>query len=151
MIGSKLKSQLANVETAIEKANNELKYAENFYKENPNGKDIGGLLSLKSGNEYVTLSSGILAKYKSFKPKYLMYNEHILDAYRFGFKYVNFYGISGDFTPKSPVYGVYEFKRGFNGQVVELVGEFTYKVSNTYYIYDLFRKLKIAYRKITKK
>lgn len=151
MVGSKLKSQLANVETAIEKANNELKYAENFYKENPNGKDIGGLLSLKSGNEYVTLSSGILAKYKSFKPKYLMYNEHILDAYRFGFKYVNFYGISGDFTPKSPVYGVYEFKRGFNGQVVELVGEFTYKVSNTYYIYDLFRKLKIAYRKITKK
>lgn len=151
MVGTKLKNQLTNVESAIEKAKVELEYAENFYKENPNGKDIGGLLSLKSGNEYVTLSSGILAKYKNFKPKYLMYNEHILDAYRFGFKYVNFYGISGDFTPKSPVYGVYEFKRGFNGQVVELVGEFTYKISNTYYIYNLLRKLKIVYRRITKK
>lgn len=151
MVGAKLKNQLLNVEVSINRAKEELEYAKKFKEENPNGKDIGALLSLKSGNEYVTLSSGILAKYKNFKPKYLMYNEHILDAYKFGFKYVNFYGISGDFTPKSPIYGVYEFKRGFNGQVVELVGEFTYKISNTYYIYTALRKLKIIYRKVIKR
>lgn len=151
MVGAKLKNQLETTVSSIEKAKVELESAKTFLKENPNGKDIGALLSLKSGVEYVTLSSGILAEYKHFIPKYLMYNEHILDAYRFGFKYVNFYGISGDFSKKSPVYGVYEFKRGFNGQVVELVGEFTYKISNTYYIYDLSRKLKILYRKIVKR
>lgn len=151
MVGAKLKNQLETVNRTIEKAEKELDYAENFKKKNPDGKDVGGLLSLKSGNEYVTLSSGILGEYKNFTPKYLMYNEHILDAYRYGFPYVNFYGIPGDFTKASPVYGVYEFKRGFNGQVVELVGEFTYKISNTYYIYNLLRHMKIAWRKITKK
>lgn len=151
MVGAKLKNQLDSIEKSIKKIELELEDSKEFIKENPNGKNIGALLSLKSGSEYVTLSSGILTKYKNFKPKYLMYNEHILDAYRFGFKYVNFYGISGDFTPKSPIYGVYEFKRGFNGEVVELVGEFDYKISNTYYIYNFLRKIKIIYRKITRK
>jgi len=108
-------------------------------------------LSIKSGQEYVTLTSGILEDAKKFKPKYIMYNEHIKDAYEFGFKYVNFYGISGVFDKSNPIYGVYEFKRGFGGEVVELIGEFTLKISNTYYIYNMFRHLKILLRKITKR
>ena len=80
-----------------------------------------------------------------------MYNEHILDAYRFKMKYVNFYGISGNFDPKNPLYGVYEFKRGFNGQVIEMIGEFTYKVSKTYPIYNALRHIKIGIRNIIKR
>ena len=76
-----------------------------------------------------------------------MYNEHILDAYRFQIPYVNFYGISGVFDPKDKNYGMYEFKRGFGGNVVELIGEFTYPVSYWYYIYMLLRRSKIFLRK----
>ena len=133
------------------KLNKDIEYARDLVIKYPDGKDIGGLLSLKSGSEYVTLTSGTLTEFKSFMPKYIMYNEHILDAYRFGMKYVNFFGISGNFDPKNPIYGVYEFKRGFNGQVIEMVGEFTYKVSNTYYIYNMFRHMKILLRNITKR
>ena len=151
MVGTKLKNGLETSNKRIEKLENDLKHAEDLINNYPNGKDIGGLLSLKSGNEYVTLTSGTLTEFKEFMPKYVMYNEHILDAYRFGMKYVNFFGISGNFDKKDPVYGVYEFKRGFNGNVIEMVGEFTLKVSNTYYIYNMFRHLKILLRNIIKR
>ena len=151
MVGSKLKNNLETSNKRIERLKEEVKYATEFNKEYPDGKNVGGLLSIKSGNEYITLTSGILEDAKRFMPKYIMYNEHILDAYKYGFKYVNFYGISGVFDKSSPIYGVYEFKKGWTGNVVELVGEFTYKVSNTYYIYNMLRHLKILIRNITKR
>lgn len=151
MVGSKLTNSYATSEKRIERLNNDLEHANELIKEYPDGKDIGALLSLVSGNEYVTLTSGTLTEFKEFTPKYVMYNEHILDAYRFKLRYVNFFGISGTFDKKDPVYGVYEFKRGFNGNVIEMVGEFTLKVSNTYYIYNMFRHLKILYRNIIKR
>ena len=151
MVGAKLKNNLEVSNKRIDRLTNDIETANKLIKEYPNGKDIGGLLSLKSGSEYVTLTSGTLTEFKSFMPKYVMYNEHILDAYKFGMKYVNFFGISGNFDKKDPLYGVYEFKRGFNGQVIEMVGEFTYKVSNTYLIYNMFRHIKILLRNIIKR
>ncbi|MGL5978396.1 MAG: peptidoglycan bridge formation glycyltransferase FemA/FemB family protein, partial [Erysipelotrichaceae bacterium] len=38
----------------------------------------------------------------------------------------NLYGISGIFDSSAPDFGVYEFKRGFQGEVVELLGTFTF-------------------------
>ena len=110
-VGNKLINQKATSDKLLEKYKEEVKIAEEFKKENPNGKDIGVLISFKSGLEYLTLYSGILVEYKKFTPKYAMYNEHILDAYRFGIPYVNFYGISGIFDPKDKNYGMFEFKK----------------------------------------
>lgn len=151
MVGAKLKNNLEVSNKRINKLEKDIEHAKELIKEYPEGKDIGGLLSLKSGNEYVTLTSGTLTEFREFMPKYVMYNEHILDAYLFGMKYVNFFGISGTFDKKDPVYGVYEFKRGFNGNVIEMVGEFTYKTSNLYFIYNMFRHLKIVLRNIIKR
>ena len=145
-VGSKLINQKSTSDKLLEKYRNEVKEAEQFRKEYPNGKDIGVLISLKSGQEYLTLYSGILVEYKKFTPKYAMYNEHILDAYKYKIPYVNFYGISGIFDPKDENYGMYEFKRGFGGNVIELIGEFTYPISIYYYIYTLLRKIKIFIR-----
>ncbi|MBQ9109446.1 MAG: peptidoglycan bridge formation glycyltransferase FemA/FemB family protein, partial [Oscillospiraceae bacterium] len=36
----------------------------------------------------------------------------------------DFQGVSGDLTEGSHMYGLYKFKRGFNGQLDELAGEF---------------------------
>lgn len=151
MVGAKLTNNLEVSNKRITRLENDINHAKELIDKYPDGKDIGGLLSIKSGSEYVTLTSGTLTEFKEFTPKYVMYNEHILDAYKFGMKYVNFFGISGNFDKKDPVYGVYEFKRGFNGNVIEMVGEFTLKVSNTYYIYNMFRHLKIWLRNIIKR
>ncbi len=141
-VGNRLKNQKETSDKLLEKYRKELEKAEKFKEENPNGKDIGCLLSLKSGQEYLTLSSGVLVDYKSFTPKYQMYEKHIQDAYKEGFKYCNFYGITGDFDPKNKYYGIYEFKKGFGGNVIELIGEFDLEISSFNQFYQFLRKIK---------
>lgn len=146
-VGQKLKNQKETSDKLIEKYKEELEKAKRFKKENPNGKDVGVLLSMKSGNEYLTLSSGVLEEYKNFTPKYAMYDYHIKDAYEMGYKYIDFYGITGDFDKNNKYYGIYEFKKGFNGNVVELVGQFSLKVTNFYNIYMILKKIKNKLKK----
>ena len=146
-VGPKLQHQKEVSDNLVAKYTEELEKAKKFKEENPNGKDVGVLLSMKSGDEYLTLSSGLLEEYKSFTPKYAMYDYHIKDAYEMGFKYVDFYGITGDFDKSNKYYGIYEFKKGFNGNVVELVGQFSLKISGFYNVYKLLKKIKNKIKK----
>ena len=146
-VGPKLQHQIEVSDNLISKYTEEMEKAKKFKEDYPNGKDVGVLLSMKSGDEYLTLSSGILEEYKNFTPKYALYDYHIKDAYELGFKYVDFYGITGDFDKSNKYYGIYEFKKGFNGNVVELVGQFSIKVSGFYNIYNFLKKIKHAIKK----
>ncbi len=142
LVGSKLNNLKDTSDNLIKKYEEELEKARVFKKENPNGKDIACLLSMKSGRYYLTLSSGCLEEYKSFTPKYAMYDQHILDAIAMGYKMVDCYGITGDFNKDNKFYGIYEFKKGFNGNVVELIGEFALEVSFFNKIYNVLRGFK---------
>ena len=147
MVGSKLLNKKDVSDKLIEKYTEELKEAKKMLKEHPNGVDIGALISMKSGTDYISLSSGTLTQYKKFYPKYALYDAHIKDAYKMGFKYVNFYGIAGDFDSSNKYYGIYEFKKGFNGNVVEYIGEFTLPVTATYKTFKTLRKIKRIIKK----
>ena len=140
--GDRLLNQKEEAERQVAKYEKELEKAEQFKKENPDGKAIGCLLSLRSGDEYLTLSSGVLMEYRQFTPKYLMYEHHIKEAYKEGFKYCNFYGITGDFNPENEYYGIYEFKKGFKPDVTEYIGQFELKISPFYDVYKLLKKIK---------
>lgn len=140
--GDRLLNQKEEALRQVAKYEKELEKAENFKLENPDGKAIGCLLSLRSGNEYLTLSSGVLMEYRQFTPKYLMYEHHIKEAYREGFKYCNFYGITGDFNPDNEYYGIYEFKKGFKPNVTEYIGQFELKVTPFYDVYKLLKNIK---------
>ncbi|MDX8418372.1 MAG: peptidoglycan bridge formation glycyltransferase FemA/FemB family protein [Absicoccus sp.] len=59
--------------------------------------------------------------------------DHHIDRY-------DFYGISGIFDKDDPSYGVYDFKRGFTGQVEELVGVFLLPIHE--HAYKIYQKLK---------
>ena len=77
-----------------------------------------------------------------------MYNEHIKDAYTFKIPYLNFYGISGVFDPKDKNYGIFEQKKGFGGEVQEMIGEFTYPVDKVNYkMYMALRNIKRKLKK----
>ena len=147
MVGSKLKKQKEIANNLIKKYKEELESAKQFKKENPNGKDIAALLSLKSGKEYLTLSSGSLEEYRKFTPKYAMYDNHIKDAYKMGYKIVDFYGISGCFDKNDSFYGIYEFKKGFGGNVIEFIGQFELKVNPIYYVYNTLKRVKRIIKK----
>ncbi len=140
--GERLLNQKEEAERQVAKYEKELEKALQFKKENPDGKAIGCLLSLRSGDEYLTLSSGVLMEYRQFTPKYLMYEHHIKEAYKEGFKYCNFYGITGDFNPENEYYGIYEFKKGFKPNVTEYIGQFELKISPFYDAYKLLKSVK---------
>lgn len=141
-VGERILNNKNEAQRLISKYEKELEKAEQFKAQNPDGKAIGCLLSLKSGDEYLTLSSGVLYEYRQFTPKYLMYQHHIEDAYRDGFKYCNFYGITGDFNPENSYYGIYEFKKGFRAEVTEYIGEFELPVTGFYRVYKMLKKVK---------
>ena len=147
MVGNKLINKKQISDNLITKYEEEIKYGEELLKEYPHGVDIGALISMKSGTDYISLSSGTLTNYKKFYPKYALYDAHIKDAYEMGYKYVNFYGIAGDFDPSNKYYGIYEFKKGFNGNVVEYIGEFTLPIGTTYKVFNTLRKVKKAIKK----
>ena len=93
-------------------------------------KTDGKILNLASGvfftNAYEVnyFSGGSSSKYNQFMGPYMMHWYMINYCFEHGYERYNFYGLSGDFTPDSEDYGVYRFKRGFNCQIEELIGDF---------------------------
>lgn len=119
------------------------------HKESEELRKQGDVLSLAAaifmttGKEVVYLYSGAYREYLRFHGSYALQWYMFQYAIEHGYHSYNFYGISGDFRKSAPDYGVYEFKRGFGGKVVELIGEFTYVVRPGYYrLYNFLRKIK---------
>lgn len=84
--------------------------------------------------EVVYLFSGNYDKFMDFNSQYLIQWIMIQYAVDNKFKKYNFYGIPANINTKPKDYGIYEFKRGFNGQVEELIGEYSLPINKYYYI-----------------
>ena len=78
-------------------------------------------------------------------PNYLLQWEQIKLALANKCDIYDFRGVSGHVDENHPQYGIYKFKKGFNGDFVEFVGEL-YMVLNPFmnFVYDKFG---MAYRK----
>lgn len=131
-VGDKIKRKRQELEEKIDKLTKDLDLASNLkksYKE----INIGALMSVFIGNEGITFMSGTSLSYRQFNPKYAFYREHIIDSINKHLDYVNFYGISLDLDKMSKYYGIYEIKKGFNPEIVELIGEFDYVINPVIY------------------
>ena len=149
-VGEKIKNKMDLLNKKKDKLKTELDYASNLKKE-AKQINIGALMSTFLGNEGITHMSGTDHLYKDFNPKYAYYNQHIIDAIDSKMTYVNFYGISGNLDKNSEYYNIYEIKKGYNPEVIELLGEFDYIINPiTYNIYKLALKI-YKLKKIIKK
>ncbi len=93
---------------------------------------------------------GTYREYMSLMAQYKMQMEMIKLAKEKKLPLYDFGGISGNFTPGSENYGVYEFKRGFHGNVIEYIGEFDLPLKKfDYYMYVVAYKLYRNIKKIT--
>ena len=120
-IGDKIKRHHEELESKIVKLNKQLEDA----------------ISLRKGNDEINIG----ALMSVFTPKYAFYREHIEDSIKKHLKYVNFYGISLNMDKNGPYYGIYELKKGFNPEIIELIGEFDYVINPVvYYGYKLALK-----------
>ena len=109
------------------------------------GKDVitlSGSMFMLIQPEVIYLSSGNYEEYMKFNSQYLIQWELIKYGIKHGFKKHNFYGIPANINEHPKDYGIYEFKRGFNGYVEELIGEFELPITWHYKLLKLIHKIK---------
>lgn len=107
--------------------------ANNIFKSYPNGAVIAASAIVKYNKEVFFLIDGYDQKFKNFCPNHLMKWAIMNEYSKKGYLYAHHNGISGDFNNKSPYYGLYSFKRGFNSEIVEYIGEFDLIINKQIY------------------
>lgn len=90
------------------------------------GKPVAGAITTNYGGKTCYLYGASDNLHRNVMPNYLIQWEMIRWAIETGCAVYDFQGVSGNMDPEGPMYGLYRFKRGFNGVLEELVGEFDY-------------------------
>lgn len=145
---NKKEAQIKEFESQISSIEKKLEEVNQLKTEYGNKIIIASGLYMLFGNQIVYLFGASLKPFMKYNSQYLLEWEMIKYALKNNYDKFNFYGIDPAFDPKDPMYGLFDFKRGFNSKVVELIGEFTLVTNKFYYIlYNMTFKL---YRKIKK-
>ncbi|WP_415341107.1 peptidoglycan bridge formation glycyltransferase FemA/FemB family protein [Clostridium perfringens] len=107
---------------------------------------LSGSIYLYYGNKAWYLYGASENILRDTMPNFAMQWSMICDSIDLGCDVYDFRGVSGDLNPKNPLYGLYKFKKGFNGNFVEFIGEFDIVVDNG--IYTLYKKAFPQFKKI---
>jgi lipid II:glycine glycyltransferase (peptidoglycan interpeptide bridge formation enzyme) len=88
------------------------------------GDLLGGALVFTLGRRGWYVYGASSRHKRNLMPNHALHWEIMLWLKERGFEQYDMRGISGDLTPDSPLYGLYRFKKGFSGEIVEYAGEF---------------------------
>jgi lipid II:glycine glycyltransferase (peptidoglycan interpeptide bridge formation enzyme) len=148
----KKQGQVNEFNKQIEAAKKKEKELNEFIEKYGNTAIISAGLYISYGDQIIYLFGGSYKEFMEFGAQYLMQYEMIKYAKENNFKQLNFYGIDGDFDEKSPGYGLFDFKRGFNADVIELIGEFDLVENKSLYkLYNMMFKTYKGAKKIKRK
>ena len=135
--------QKKNLENEIASYEKRIKEAEAIRKEkNTDVITLSGSMFMIIQPEIIYLSSGNYEEFMKFNSQYLLQWMMIQYGIEHGFKKHNFYGIPANINEHPKDYGIYEFKRGFNGIVEELIGEFEFPITWHYYLIKFIHKIR---------
>ena len=87
-------------------------------------KPIAGTLAIQYGNKVWYLYGASANEHRNVMPNYQLQWEMIRWSLETKCDIYDFRGVSGDLSPDNPLYGLYLFKKGFGGDLVEFCGEF---------------------------
>lgn len=95
------------------------------------------------GDEIVYLFSGSEQQYmRDYNAQYLIQWHMIKYASEHGYARYNFYGIQSLPNQNSEDYGIYDFKKGFGGQVIELIGTYEMPIGFLYHVRAFLSRIK---------
>jgi lipid II:glycine glycyltransferase (peptidoglycan interpeptide bridge formation enzyme) len=97
------------------------------------GRIISATLALILGKKTWYLYGASSNEYRNVMPNYLIQWEMIRWAQERGCKIYDFRGVSGDLDESNPLYGLYRFKKGFNGEMIEFTGDWDRIYSPVFY------------------
>lgn len=113
------------------------------------GQVIAGTLALCLGSKTWYLYGASSNEYRNVMPNYLIQWAMICWARRQGCTLYDFRGVSGDMDESNPLYGLYRFKKGFNGEFTEFIGDWDLVYSSLYYF--LWTRALPVYRDLIRK
>jgi len=88
------------------------------------GQPVAGTICVGFGDKVWYLYGASSSRYREVMPNYLLQWEMLRWAIERGARIYDFRGVSGDLSEDNPLYGLYRFKKGFNGELCEFAGEF---------------------------
>ena len=91
-----------------------------------NNIPIAGTIAIHYGDKVWYLYGASSNSYRNVMPNYLLQWEMIRWAVSLGCRIYDFRGVSGIVDESHPLYGLYRFKKGFNGEFTEFTGEMSY-------------------------
>jgi len=135
------------LQSQLDAISNKIKEIEKIEVEKGKNIVVAGGLFMTFGRQVISLFGASYREYMKFNGQYFLNFEMIKYAINNNYDKFNFFGITGEFNEQSPMYGLFNFKRGFGAEVTELIGEFNI-VTNKFYnkVYEImffcYRKLK---------
>lgn len=88
------------------------------------GEMIAGTIAILYGDKVWYLYGASSNNHRKAMPNYLLQWEMIRWAIEEKCTIYDFRGVSGDISEDNPLYGLYRFKKRFNGDFIEFVGEY---------------------------
>lgn len=149
----KIKKKIDNTQNRIIKLEEEIDKLRNDLEKYPDGIIIAGTILMITANKAWYLYGASDNIYRSLMPNYLIQWEMIKKAVEMGCYLYDFRGISGDLSIDNPLYGLYKFKKGFNPEFTEYIGEFDLILNKPmYYAWEvIIPKLKKIRRRLLKR
>ena len=135
-----------------EMAPNHMKLLMAYHEDKP----ISGIIPIMYGNKVWYLYGASSNSHRNLMPNYLLQWTMIQEAIKMGADMYDFRGVSGVVDESHPQYGLYRFKKGFNADFTEFIGEIyiPYKPL-VYKMYKFsekaFRTLRTLKKKLLKK
>ncbi len=120
-------------EDRINKLKKEIPKMQELALEHKDGIIVSGAIVLLNGEKAWYLYGASDNLYRNLMPNYLLQWHMIKYSMDYGCTLYDFRGISGNLDPDHHLYGLYRFKKGFNGDFVEYIGEFDLVVSKFFY------------------
>ena len=99
------------------------------------GNIVSGTLAIYFGDKVWYLYGASSNESRNVMPNYLLQLEMIKWSLEKGCKIYDFRGVPGDLDENNPMFGLVKFKRGFNGDFTEFIGELDYVFKPLTYLF----------------
>lgn len=139
----KWKNVLSSSETQLKSVQEKLAEAKELQQQHGDTLPVAAAFYLINPFEVVYLAGGTSNEFRHFAGSYAIQWDMIKYAMETGINRYNFYGISGDFTDDAEDAGVIKFKKGFNADVIEYIGDFVLPINKPVYkMYEAMNKIR---------
>lgn len=136
----KAQNKLADSERQKQALLEKLKEAQQLKEKHGDTLPIAAAFYFINPHEVVYYAGGSSNEFRHFSGSYAIQWHMINYAIDHGIDKYNFYGISGIFNEDAPDAGVIKFKKGYNADVIEYIGDFELPVNKS--VYNIYKRIK---------